>query len=174
MATATSKIDAVYARYSSHGQDGNTSVEVQVEECERAAGRKLVPYIDRACTGRATAQRAELLRLLDDAEKGRVGTLWLFKWDRLARNLGQATVVMEQMQDFGVEVRVANGTDHPLVRNIELAVAEDYSRVLAERALKGMVKRAEQGRWVAQRVMALNGRVASSSFGTSFWNTDHT
>ncbi len=133
-----------------------------------------VPYIDRACTGRATAQRAELLRLLDDAEKGRVGTLWLFKWDRLARNLGQATVVMEQMQDFGVEVRVANGTDHPLVRNIDLAVAEDYSRVLAERALKGMVKRAEQGRWVAQRVMALNGRVASSSFGTSFWNTDHT
>jgi hypothetical protein len=32
------KSDALYARYSSHQQDDSTSIEVQVEQCERVAG----------------------------------------------------------------------------------------------------------------------------------------
>src|SRR5688572_10070887 len=66
------KTDAIYARYSSHAQDDSTSIEVQIEQCERAAGGKCQHYIDRAKTGRAMGGRTELLRLLADAEASKI------------------------------------------------------------------------------------------------------
>ena len=79
------KSDALYARYSSHQQDDSTSIEVQVEQCERAAGISLVRYVDRAKTGRTMGGRTELLRLIRDAEEGRIGRLFVYKFDRLGR-----------------------------------------------------------------------------------------
>ena len=58
---------AVYARYSSHAQDGGTSIEVQLEAC----GRGLEPagvleYVDRARTGRAVAGHEALGNVTPD------------------------------------------------------------------------------------------------------------
>jgi hypothetical protein len=44
------KHNALYARYSSHQQDDSTSIEVQIESCEKASGSPLRHYIDRAKT----------------------------------------------------------------------------------------------------------------------------
>jgi chromosome segregation ATPase len=59
-----SKIDALYARYSSHAQDDSNSIEVQIQHCERTLGGPATHYIDAAKTGRALAGRTELQRLL--------------------------------------------------------------------------------------------------------------
>ena len=77
------KHDALYARYSSHSQDDSTSIAVQIESCERMAARKLVHFIDQAKTGRTTGGRTELLRLIQEAEAGRIGKLYVYKFDRL-------------------------------------------------------------------------------------------
>src|SRR6185437_14756522 len=79
MSSKVEKYDAIYARYSSHQQDDSTSIEVQIEQCERAAGGNLVPYIDRARTGRTAGGRPELQRLIDDAERGMVRRLFVYK-----------------------------------------------------------------------------------------------
>src|SRR5579863_4782534 len=66
------RADAVYARYSSHKQDDGTSIDVQLETCHRAAGGPCVDYVDRARTGRSIGGRVQLLKLMDDAEAGRI------------------------------------------------------------------------------------------------------
>src|SRR4051795_2224038 len=135
--------DAIYARYSSHAQDDGTSIEVQIEQCERAAGGPCKHYIDRAKTGRAMGGRTQLLALLADAEAGKLARVFVYKFDRLGR-AAETHVIAQQLDDAGVElVSVTEGTN-ALSRGIQLVVAEDYSRQLAHRTRDGLLKRFEQ------------------------------
>lgn len=140
------KYDALYARYSSHAQDDSTSVTVQIEACERAAGKELQHFIDQAKTGRTTGGRSELLRLIREAELGRIGRLYVYKFDRLGR-AAETHVLVEDLEACGVEVvSVTEGTN-ALARGVQLVVAADYSRVLAERTRAGLVQRHKEGVW---------------------------
>ncbi|GMV98284.1 MAG: hypothetical protein AMXMBFR83_26360 [Phycisphaerae bacterium] len=142
------KTTAIYARYSSHAQDGGTSIEVQLDTC----GRGLEPhsyrqYVDRARTGRTTAGREALLRLLADAEARVIDKVLVYKYDRLGRNLAETSAIIAQLEDCGVEVvSVTEGKD-ALARGMYLVISEHYSRVLAERTRDGLVKRFEQKAW---------------------------
>src|SRR5206468_2088442 len=82
----SSRSDAIYARYSSHAQDDGTSIEVQIEQCERAADASCQHYIDRARTGRTMAGREQLLQLLADAAAGKIGRVFVYKFDRFGRD----------------------------------------------------------------------------------------
>ena len=137
------KRDAIYARYSSHAQDDGTSIEVQIEQCERAAGAACTHYIDRAKTGRAMGGRAELLRLLDDAAAGKLARVFVYKFDRLGR-AADTHVIAQQLDDAGVQLVSATEGTNALARGIQLVVAEDYSRQLAQRTRDGLLKRFEQ------------------------------
>jgi DNA invertase Pin-like site-specific DNA recombinase len=126
------KHDAIYARYSSHAQDDGTSIEVQIEQCERAAGGKCKHYIDRAKTGRAMGGRTQLLALLADADAGKIARVFVYKFDRLGR-AADTHVVAQQLEDSGVQLISATEGTNQLSRGIQLVVAEDYSRQLANR-----------------------------------------
>jgi site-specific DNA recombinase len=140
------KYDAMYARYSSHAQDDGTSIAVQIESCERAAGNPLKHFIDEAKTGRTTGGRTELLRLMQEAEAGRINQLYVYKYDRLGR-AAETHVLVEDLEQHGVVViSVTEGTN-ALARGVQLVVAADYSRVLAERTRDGLVQRHKQGYW---------------------------
>ncbi|GMU39069.1 MAG: hypothetical protein AMXMBFR22_32600 [Phycisphaerae bacterium] len=140
------KYDALYARYSSHAQDEGTSIAVQIESCERAAGKPLKHFIDQAKTGRTTGGRTELLRLMEEAEAGRINRLYVYKYDRLGR-AAETHVLVEDLEQHGVEVvSVTEGTN-ALARGVQLVVAADYSRVLAERTREGLVQRHKEGCW---------------------------
>ena len=142
------KTTAIYARYSSHAQDGGTSIEVQLDACSRDLPPKTYrEYVDRARTGRSMAGREALLRLLADAEAGRIERLLVYKFDRLGRNLAETSAIIAQLEDSGVEVvSVTEGKD-ALARGMHLVISEHYSRVLAERTRDGLVKRFEQNAW---------------------------
>ncbi len=139
---------AIYARYSSHAQDGGTSIEVQLDACRRGAeGANVREYIDRARTGRAVVGRDSLLKLLADAEAGEINRILVYKYDRLGRNLAETSAIIAQLEDGGVEVvSVTEGKD-ALARGMYLVISEHYSRVLSERTRDGLKKRFEQGAW---------------------------
>lgn len=140
------KYEAMYARYSSHAQDDGTSIAVQIESCEKSAGQPLKHFIDEAKTGRTTGGRTELLRLMQEAEAGRINRLYVYKFDRLGR-AAETHVLVEDLEQNGVEViSVTEGTN-ALARGVQLVVAADYSRVLAERTRDGLVQRHKQGYW---------------------------
>jgi site-specific DNA recombinase len=142
------KKTAIYARYSSHAQDGGTSIEVQLDACRRDLQPKTYrEYVDRARTGRSMAGREALLRLLADAEAGQIERVLVYKFDRLGRNLAESSAIIAQLEDGGVEVvSVTEGKD-ALARGMHLVISEHYSRVLSERTKDGLVKRFEQKAW---------------------------
>jgi len=142
------KKTAIYARYSSHAQDGGTSIEVQLDACRRDLEPKTYrEYVDRARTGRSMAGREALLRLLADAEAGQIERVLVYKFDRIGRNLAETSAIIAQLEDGGVEVvSVTEGKD-ALARGMHLVISEHYSRVLAERTRDGLVKRFEQKAW---------------------------
>src|SRR5688572_10273793 len=157
------KHDAIYARYSSHAQDDGTSIEMQLEQCERAAGNGCQHYIDRAKTGRTVGGRAQLLAMLADAEAGKLARVFVYKFDRLGRDAETHTIARD-LEDHGVElISVTEGTN-ALSRGIQLVVAEDYSRQLANRTRDGLLKRFEQGAFTGgvppygYRVVTRDGR----------------
>ena len=142
------KKTAIYARYSSHAQDGGTSIEVQLEACGRGLEpASVLEYVDRAKTGRAVAGREALLKLLADAEDGKIERVLVYKYDRVGRNLAETSAIVAQLEDCGVDVlSVTEGKD-AFARGMHLVISEHYSRVLAERTRDGLVKRFEQGAW---------------------------
>jgi site-specific DNA recombinase len=141
------KIDACYCRYSSENQRGNTSIETQIQSCERYADKKLTHYIDEAKTGRSIAGRDALQRLISDTEAGRIGRLFLYKYDRLGRSAHTHAVVSD-LEELGVEViSVTEGRD-ALARGVQLVVGEHYSRQLGERVAASQLIRFNQRAWV--------------------------
>lgn len=146
VARGNDRYDALYARYSSHAQDDGTSISVQIEACEKFAGRSLTHFIDEAKTGRTTEGRPELLRLMQEAEAGRIERLHVYKFDRLGR-AAATHVLVDDLEQNGVEViSVTEGTN-ALARGVQLVVAADYSRVLAERTRDGLIQRHKEGCW---------------------------
>jgi DNA invertase Pin-like site-specific DNA recombinase len=93
----------LYARYPSYRQDDSTSIDVQVEQCERHAAGPLAHYIDRARTGRSVAGRPEFERLPNDAAAGKIGRLFVHKFDRLGRDSAIHAVITD-LEEYGVEV----------------------------------------------------------------------
>ncbi|HUU97560.1 MAG TPA: recombinase family protein, partial [Phycisphaerae bacterium] len=82
---------AIYARYSSHAQDGGTSIDVQIDACSRGLDGDVKQYVDRAKTGRSLAGREALLQLLADAEAREFDRVLIYKYDRLGRNLAESS-----------------------------------------------------------------------------------
>jgi DNA invertase Pin-like site-specific DNA recombinase len=142
------KATAIYARYSSHAQDGGTSIEVQLDACGRGleAG-SFREYVDRARSGRSMAGREALLRLLADAEAGQIERVLVYKYDRIGRNLAETSAIIAQLEDGGVEVASISEGKDALARGMHLVISEHYSRVLAERTRDGLAKRFEQRAW---------------------------
>ena len=145
----TLRATAAYLRYSSHAQDDSTSVELQREAIRRAAGGggDCLEYLDQARTGRAIAGRTALRNLLDDAEAGRLSKLYVYKYDRLGRDLAEAALIVRQLEDAGVEVISCTEGNDPLARGMHMVISEHYSRVLSERTRAGQLERHRQGAW---------------------------
>src|SRR5262249_24059610 len=104
MTSNQKKQNAAYARYSSHAQDEGSSIEVQIAHCERAAGGTCTHYIDRAKTGRAIGGRLQFQALLADAEAGKIGRVFVWKFARIGRNLAEAADAIQRLEDWGVQV----------------------------------------------------------------------
>jgi len=138
---------AIYARYSSHAQDGGTSIDVQIDACSRGLDGNVKQCIDRAKTGRSLAGREALLQLLADAEARKFDRVLVYKFDRFGRNLSETSTVIAELEDCGVEVNSVTEGKDVLARGMHLVISEHYSRALAERTKDGLVKRFEQHAW---------------------------
>ena len=119
MVKATNKkYDAIYARYSSHKQDDGTSIELQIDACERLVEGPVRHYVDRAKTGRALAGRVEPMRLLQDAENGFLQRVIGYKFDRLGRNMAEVATLVDDLDDWDVKVISATEGSDELARGI--------------------------------------------------------
>lgn len=147
----------VYTRVSSAEQVDGTSLESQRETCARCAERLGLPVLrvfsDEGRSAKTTAGREALAEALALCEKERAALI-VYKFDRLARNVGDAY----QMRDFLLArgCRIVSATEgeataSPMAKamyNMMMTFAELDNDMRGERARLGLVARVREGGYV--------------------------
>lgn len=143
-----------YCRVSTDEQS-HYSIDAQkraiIQFVQNRGGQVARFYVDEGYTG-TNGDRPGLQALKRDAAKGKFDAVVVHKSDRLFRNLVKFLTVTELLKrDYGVSVlsvsEPLDGDDANafLMRAIQAAIAEWYSRNLSNETKKGKQERARQG-----------------------------
>lgn len=143
----------IYARYSSAGQN-DQSIDGQLAKCREYAqqrGYRVVgEYCDRALSGRYAETRPEFQRLISDSAKHAFDFVLVWKLDRFSRDRYDSAIYKKKLRANGVRVLsvtegVGDSSESVLLEAILEAMAEEYSRQLAQNVRRGMRQNAEKG-----------------------------
>ena len=143
----------IYARYSSAGQN-DQSIDGQLEKCREYAqqrGYRVVgEYCDRALSGRYAETRPEFQRMIADSAKRAFEFVLVWKLDRFSRDRYDSAIYKKKLRANGVRVLsvtegVGDSSESVLLEAILEAMAEEYSRQLAQNTRRGMRQNAEKG-----------------------------
>ena len=145
----TIKKAAIYARYSSDKQTGET-IKTQVDKCQEFCEREDIliceKFIDEAKTGTVEGGREEYARMMDMASKGFFDTIVAYKYDRIGRSFVETVRSIYDLERYhDINIFSATEPNDPLVRNILLSVAENFSRQLSARMHDTMTSNAGHG-----------------------------
>lgn len=143
----------IYARYSSVGQN-DQSIDGQLAKCREYAQQRgfrvVAEYCDRALSGRYAETRPEFQRMIADSSKHAFTYILVWKLDRFSRDRYDSAIYKKKLRANGVRVlSVTEGVDESsesvLLEAILEAMAEEYSRQLAQNTRRGMRQNAEKG-----------------------------
>lgn len=142
----------IYARYSSAAQN-DQSIDGQLAKCHEYAAQRgfrvVEEYCDRALSGRHAETRPEFQRMIRDARKRAYKYILVWKLDRFARNRYDSAIYKKELKKYDVRVLsvtegVDEGSESVLLEAILEAMAEEYSRQLAQNVKRGMRQNAEK------------------------------
>ena len=142
---------AVYVRVSTTGQDVR-SQEPDLRAWVKAQGRSArVAWYRDTFSGR-TFDRPGMGKLEADIKAGRLGTLVVWRLDRLGRTAGETIVFLDRLHDAGVRfVSIRDGVDTSsasgrLLRTILAGFAEYEREVISERIKAGVQRAKKEGK----------------------------
>lgn len=151
---------AIYIRWSTEDQGNGTTLQVQQEACMAYCDRQgwcvsddLV-LVDDGYSG-GTLHRPGLERLRDLIRSGEVGTVVVYRMDRLSRDLADATGLVGKEWRGRAVVRSATEDVIPeqdegwLNYSFRAAFADYERRVIRQRTYAGKVRRSQEGYKVA-------------------------
>ncbi len=150
----------IYARFSSSAQR-EESIEGQVRECTARAeadGYTIVKiYKDSAVSGTSVDKRTSFLQMIDDAKSGFFSRIYIYKYDRFARNVADSHIYEELLSKQGVELvsvreGVPEGASGFLVKGMHELLAQYYSVNLSENVKRGHETNALKCKWNGGRV----------------------
>lgn len=142
---------AIYARFSSHSQRGE-SIEIQVEKsrayCAENDLRVVATYCDFAQTGTNT-DRAEFQRMMADAKRGLFDFVVIYKVTRIMRNRDEMAMARIMLRRCRVEILyagedISDGSAGVLQLGMLEVLAEYESALDGERIRDGIQKNAER------------------------------
>ena len=143
----------IYARYSSAGQN-DQSIDGQLAKCRDYARPRGFPVVrefcDRALSGRYAGTRPEFQRMISDSAKHAFDFVLVWKLDRFSRDRYDSAIYKKKLRANGVRVLsvtegVGDSSESVLLEAILEAMAEEYSRQLAQNVRRGMRQNAEKG-----------------------------
>ena len=145
---------ATYERVSSEDQRERETIKTQRDALDRRLasepGVELVDrYVDDGVSGsKKVVDRPDGRRLLADAEAGRFSVLWVYRLDRLGRDLVDLAIVGRRLRQLGIRlVSLMEGEPDPFMFDISAALAENEKRVFRQRTADGMQRAAHEGRF---------------------------
>ncbi len=149
-------IGVIYARYSEGPRQTDQSIEGQVADCtayaERSGIKVIEIYADRHHTGKDFEGRAELKRMLLDADRRRFDAVIVWKIDRLGRDRYELAVTKQRLRKAGVkllyaEESVPDGPEGIILESVLEGLAEYYSADLRQKVMRGMKESVKKGRY---------------------------
>ncbi len=161
----------IYARYSSDKQN-EQSIDGQIRFCQQYAelnGYNLIgTYIDRAISG-TTDDRPEFQRMIEDSAKKQFKFIIVWKLDRFSRNRYDSAIYKNKLKKNGVKVLsategIGEGDESIILEAVLEAMAETYSRQLAQNVRRGLkesaMKCASTGGTIPYGFRLENGKLA--------------
>lgn len=95
------RFDAIYARQSVD-KKVSLSIQQQIERCRQLCDNaNVLEYSEGGVSGKDT-ERPELQRLLRDIERGKIKRVFVYKLDRLSRNIRDFYDMFEKFKDYNV------------------------------------------------------------------------
>ncbi len=157
MNKSLNKIGVAYIRVSTKEQTLGNSLSVQTEDnlkCAEGLGfssDEITIFDDRGESAK-TADRPGLIKMLAYCRenKGKISSLFIWKVDRLARNIVDYYAIKLQLMNYGINIVVATETisDEPsgkIMEAILAATAEINNKINSDRAVANMKKQLENG-----------------------------
>ncbi|MBN1628247.1 MAG: recombinase family protein, partial [Thermoleophilia bacterium] len=145
---------AVYQRVSSETQRERETIKTQAEALERAIAaatdvQVTDTYTDDGVSGTVPlSQRPQGARLLADAAQGLFAEVWVYRYDRLARDEIESLLVRRDLTSLGVKLySVSEGYSGDLLYGIQAVMAGEERRVFLARSAEGMNRAAKEGRY---------------------------
>ena len=94
--------EAIYARQSVDKKD-SVSIEAQIEQCKALAKtQEPLVFQDKGFSGKNT-ERPDLQRLFEAIRAGRISTVYVYKLDRISRNIVDFNQLYQTMVSYGTE-----------------------------------------------------------------------
>lgn len=145
---------AVYQRVSSETQRERETIKTQAEALDRAIGvatdvQVTGTYVDDGISGTVPlSERPQGARLLSAAAQGLFDEVWVYRYDRLARDEIESLVVRRKLTALGVGLySVSEGYSGDLLYGIQAVMAGEERRVFLARSAEGMNRAAREGRY---------------------------
>lgn len=152
------KRDVAYLRVSTDAQVEKYGLDMQKQKILDYCKQKGVVidkwYVDGGYSG-SKLDRPEIQKLLDDAEKGLIGTVYIYKLDRLSRDTSDTLeLIYRILPKYGVKVvsmtediRTENPMDKVML-TMNAAMNQYEREVIRMRMSAGMVERVKKGYWM--------------------------
>lgn len=151
---------AIYSRKSKFTGKGE-SIENQIELCkryvqmhwEKEIENQVIIYEDEGFSGK-TLDRPKFKEMMEDARKGKISSIIVYRLDRISRNIGDFAQLIEQLNDMHiafVSIKEQFDTSSPMGRAM-MYIASVFSQLeretIAERIQDNMKELAKTGRWL--------------------------
>jgi site-specific DNA recombinase len=152
------KKNVAYLRVSSDSQVEKYGLDLQrakiTEYCERKGVKIEKWYIDGGYSG-AKMERPDITSLLHDAEYGEIGTVYIYKLDRMSRDvIDTLTLLYRTLPQYGVHVesvtedlRFDNPMDKVMI-GVNAIMGQYEREVILMRTKAGKLERVKKGYWM--------------------------
>ena len=145
---------ATYERVSSEDQRERETIKTQRDALDRRLASEsdvalVERYVDEAVSGsKKVANRPDGVRLLRDAEAHRFNELWVYRLDRLGRDLVDMAIIGRRLRQLGIRlISMTEGEPDPFMFDIMAVVAENEKRVFLQRTADGINSAAGEGQY---------------------------
>lgn len=152
------KKNVAYLRVSTEAQTEKFGLDVQKEKILDFCKKKGVQidkwYIDGGYSG-SKLDRPKIQELLDDAEKGEIGTVFIYKLDRMSRDvIDTLNLLYRVLPKYDVQVvsmtediKTENPMDKVMI-TMNAAMNQYEREVIRMRMSAGMIERVKRGLWM--------------------------
>ena len=152
------RLNVAYLRVSTEAQTEKYGLDVQRDKIGEYCKRHKIKidrwYTDGGYSG-SKLERPEIQRLLDDCKKGEIGTIYVYKLDRLSRDtVDTLNLINKVFPDCGVnvvsmteEIRTVSPMDKVTI-TMNAAMNQYEREVMRMRMSAGMLERVKKGLWM--------------------------